>query len=151
MADAVDVLGVAGYPEAPARYHAGDVFVSPTYAEGFSNTILEAMASGLPIVSCDVVGVVDCLRDGHNALLVPPREPEQLADAVERLLADGALRERLAATALDQARTLYSWRARAEQIAGVYRSLQGTAPDDAWTYDAADPDDCVYRATPQLL
>ena len=44
----------------------------PTYAEGFSNTILEAMASGLPCVSCRAVGVVDCLRDGENGLLVEP-------------------------------------------------------------------------------
>ena len=151
LADRVDVLGLAGYADAPARYHRGDVFVSPTYAEGFSNTILEAMASGLPIVSCEVVGVVDCLGDGRDALLVPPQAPGPLADAVDRLLADGALRQRLAETALDEARTLYSWRARARQIAGVYASLRGTAPDDAWTYDAADPDDCVYRATPHLL
>ena len=151
LAETVDVLGVAGYADAPARYHGGDVFVSPTYMEGFSNTILEAMASGLPIVSCEVVGVVDCLADGRDALLVEPEAPGQLADAVERLLADDALRHRLAATALDEARTLYSWRARGEQIAGVYASLQGTRPDDRWTYDAADPDPCVYRVTPQLL
>ncbi len=151
LADRVDVLGIAGYPDAPARYHRGDVFVSPTYAEGFSNTILEAMASGLPVVSCEVVGVVDCLADGRDALLVPPRAPGRLADAVEALLTDGALRQRLAQTALDEARTRYSWTARARQIAGVYASLRGTAPDDSWTYDAADPDDCVYRATPQLL
>ena len=151
LADAVDVLGVAGYADAPARYHLGDVFVSPTYKEGFSNTILEAMASGLPIVSCEVVGVVDCLADGRDALLVEPESPEQLADAIERMLTDGPLREWLARTALDEARTLYSWRARGEQIAGVYRSLQGTAPDDAWSYDASAPDPCVYRETPQLL
>ena len=130
---------------------AGDVFVSPTYQEGFSNTILEAMASGLPIVSCEVVGVVDCLADGRDALLVEAGAPAQLADAVERLLTDDALRQRLAQTALDEARDLYSWRARGEQIAGVYESLRGTAPDDAWTTDATDPDPCVYRVSPQLL
>ncbi|MDT0631502.1 glycosyltransferase family 4 protein [Rubrivirga litoralis] len=151
LGGAVDVLGIASYEEAPARYHLGDVFVSPTYMEGFSNTILEAMASGLPIVSCEVVGVVDCLQDDRDALLVAPEAPEQLAAAVERLLDDAPLRERLAQTALDEARTLYSWRARGEQIAGVYRSLQGTAPDNGWTYDGSDPDPCVYRETPQLL
>ena len=147
----VDVRGIASYEEAPGRYHAGDVFVSPTYAEGFSNTILEAMASGLPIVSCEVVGVVDCLEDGRDALLVEPEAPDQLAAAVERLLEDGALRRRLAETALEEARTLYSWRARGRQIAGIYRDLAGTAPDDGWTYDGSDPDPCVYRETPQLL
>ena len=151
LAGAVDILGIAGYADAPARYHAGDVFVSPTYKEGFSNTILEAMASGLPIVSCEVVGVVDCLADGRDALLVEPESPGQLADAVDRVLTDDALRHRLAATALDEARTLYSWRARGEQIAGVYQSLRGTAPDDGWSYGASAPDPCVYRQTPQLL
>ena len=151
LGGAVDVLGIASYEDAPARYHLGDVFVSPTYMEGFSNTILEAMASGLPIVSCEVVGVVDCLQDDRDALLVAPEAPDQLAGAIERLLDHPALRERLAATALDEARTLYSWRARAEQIAGVYRSLLGTSPDDDWTYDGSDPDPCVYRVTPQLL
>ena len=147
----VDVLGIASYEAAPARYHRGDMFVSPTYMEGFSNTILEAMASGLPIVSCDVVGVVDCLEDDRDALLVPPEAPAALADAVDQLLGDRALRRRLAATALDEARTLYSWEARGEQIAGIYRDLAGTAPDDGWTYDGSDPDPCVYRETPQLL
>lgn len=147
----VDVHGVATYDEAPARYALGDVFVSPTYAEGFSNTILEAMAGGLPVVSCAVVGVVDCLEDGRNALLVPPADPAALATAIERVLDDGPLRERLARTALDEARTLYAWRARAEQIAGVYASLVGTAPDDGWALPSGPPDPCVYRATPQLL
>ena len=147
----VDVLGIASYHDAPTRYHRGDVFVSPTYAEGFSNTILEAMASGLPVVSCEVVGVVDCLEDGRDALLVEPRAPAQLADAVERLLDDRALRRRLAATALDEARTLYSWEARGRQIAEIYAALRGTTPDDGWTYDASTPDPCRFRKTPQLL
>ncbi|MEM0962186.1 MAG: glycosyltransferase family 4 protein [Bacteroidota bacterium] len=151
LQERVDVLGIASYEAAPTRYHQGDVFVSPTYMEGFSNTILEAMASGLPILSCEVVGVVDCLKDDRDALLVEPEAPDQLADAVERLLDDRALRRRLAATALDEAHTLYSWEARGRQIAGIYRQLAGTTPDDGWTYDASDPDDCIYRVTPQLL
>ena len=156
LEDAVDVLGIASYEAAPARYHLGDLFVSPTYKEGFSNTILEAMASGLPIVSCEVVGVVDCLKDGRDALLVPPENPEALAGAIGRLLDDHTLRRRLAQAGLDEARTLYSWRARAEQIAGIYRDLQGTEPDTDWTYsgwrhDGSAPEPCVYRETPQLL
>ena len=151
LGDAVETPGVATYDEAPARYARGDVFVSPTYAEGFSNTILEAMASGLPVVSCAVVGVVDCLEDARDALLVPPADPPALAEAIGRMLGDGDLRARLARTALAEAQTLYAWDARARQIAGVYASLLGTAPSTAWTYetDAAEP--CVYRETPHLL
>ena len=151
LGDRVETLGQAGYDEAPGRYARGDVFVSPTYAEGFSNTILEAMASGLPVVSCTVVGVVDCLADERDALLVPPADPGALAAAIERMLADAGLRERLATTALAEARTLYDWQGRAEQIAGVYERLRGTAPDAAFAPDTRPPDPCVYRATPQLL
>ncbi|MEM1042858.1 MAG: glycosyltransferase family 4 protein [Bacteroidota bacterium] len=147
----VEIAGLAPYEDVPARYHEGDVFVSPTWMEGFSNTILEAMASGLPIVSCEVVGVVDCLADGRDALLTPPKQPGDLAAAIERILDDHALRHRLAETALDEARTLYSWQARAEQIAGVYRSLLGTVPSDDWHYDGSDPDPCRFREVPQLL
>ncbi|MDQ1633733.1 MAG: glycogen synthase, partial [Frankiaceae bacterium] len=66
----VELTGYAAYDDAPAVYQRGTIFVSPTYSEGFSNTVLEAMACGLPVVSTAVVGVVDCLRDGENGLLV---------------------------------------------------------------------------------
>ncbi|MGB3542982.1 glycosyltransferase, partial [Rubrivirga sp.] len=77
--------------------------------------------------------------------------PDALAGAIARMLDDDALRRRLAETALDEARTLYSWEARGRQIAGIYRDLEGSVPNDAWTYDGSDPDPCVYRVTPQLL
>jgi glycogen synthase len=58
--------------EASAQlYRRGDVFVSPSCAEGFPITILEAMATGLPVVSTDVVGVRDCVRPEDNGVLVP--------------------------------------------------------------------------------
>ena len=151
LSSAVTALPAASYADAPTRYRTGDVFVSPTYMEGFSNTILEAMASGLPVVSCDVVGVVDCLTHEQNALLVPAADPPALAAAIARMLDDGPLRTRLAATALDEARTRYAWSARARQIVGVYESLQGTRPATGWTYDGSDPDPCLYRRQPHLL
>src|SRR3954454_25235912 len=70
--DRVRFSGYVDYEAVPALYRAADVFVSPTHAEGFSNTILEAMASGLPVVSCRSVGVVDCLHNVENGLLTEP-------------------------------------------------------------------------------
>ncbi len=118
LSGAVTLAGYAGYDEAPDRLRAGDLFVSPTYSEGFSNTILEAMASGLPVVSTRAVGVVDCLTDGQNGLLVPVGSVDELAGAIVRLLRDAALRRRLAANALDDVRRLYSWEAVGSQIEG---------------------------------
>ncbi len=86
--DAVRFTGAADYETAPSVYRQQDLFVSPTYAEGFSNTVLEAMASGLAIVSCAVVGIRDCLRDGENALLVEPADIAAQAAALQRLIED---------------------------------------------------------------
>ena len=142
--------GYADYDAAPALYREADVFVSPTYAEGFSNTILEAMASGLPAVSCRAVGVMDCLRHDDNGLLSEPGDIPVLTDNLRRIVTDAALRRRLATAALEECRRTYSWEAVGRQIVGVYESLRGTAPDTA--FDEALPrDDCRFRAQPHLL
>lgn len=157
--DAVEITGYADYERAPEVYRRGDVFVTPTYSEGFSNTILEAMATGLPIVSCETVGVVDCLEHGRDALLVPVGNDWALAAAIGRLLDDPGLRRRLAETALDEVRRLYSWAAVGRLIRGVYADVAGETPDDGWTRhydparhraDRADPT-CRFRREPHLL
>ncbi len=126
------------------------MFVSPTYAEGFSNTILEAMATGLPIVSTTSVGVVDCLRDEENALLVAPGDVDGLRAAMARLRDDERLRERLAGAALREVRERYAWSTVAAQIAAVYDRLAGTTPDDGWTMPER-VEGCRFRAAPHLL
>ncbi|MGH8910463.1 MAG: glycosyltransferase family 4 protein [Egibacteraceae bacterium] len=149
----VELAGYVAYDDAPAVYRRGDVFVSPTYAEGFSNTILEAMASGLPVVSTRAVGVVDCLRDGHNGLLVDPGDVPALTGALRRLLDDPALGARLADTALREVRACYSWHAVAAQIVGVYERV--VARPSAWAdgsaIDTPVDEGCRFRAAPHLL
>ncbi len=143
--------GYASYDDAPAVYAMGDVFVSPTHAEGFSNTILEAMASGLPCVSCRAVGVMDCLRDGENGLLVEPGDVPALAAALRRIIEDGALRTRLAEAALAECRATYSWSAVGRQIMDSYARVVA-APRRA-PVDPALPHDpsCRFIAAPHLL
>ena len=151
LSDAFTSLGYVNYDDVPAVYRRADLFASPTYSEGFSNTILEAMSAGLPIVSCHAVGVVDCLRDGENGLLVQPGDIHSLADALGRLLDDSVLRRRLAAAAYEEVHRLYSWPVVARQIAGVYEHLRNTAPDDAWTLRVPPAPACRYRSAPHLL
>lgn len=68
-----------------------DIFVMPSHEEGFSNALLEAMASGLPIVATDVGGNAEALEFGEAGLLVPPHSPVRLAEAINRLLVDRKL------------------------------------------------------------
>jgi len=68
----------------------------PSYREGLPKALLEAAASGRAIVTCDVPGCREVVRDGDNGLLVPPRDSASLAIALKRLLADRELRRRLA-------------------------------------------------------
>ncbi len=98
--EAVRFTGYADYEAAPQLYAGADIFASPTYAEGFSNTILEAMAAGLPVASCDVVGVADCLRDGDNGLLTAAGDVPAHAAALRRLIEDEPLRRGVAERAL---------------------------------------------------
>jgi len=148
--DQVRFSGYVDYEDVPALYRTADVFVSPTHAEGFSNTILEATATGLPVVSCRSVGVVDCLRDGENGLLTEPGDVAGLTDALERIIMDDALRQRIAATALDECRRVYSWKAVGRQIMAIYAYVAGTKPDTTFSPDLPLTD-CRFRAEPHLL
>ncbi|HEU0103772.1 MAG TPA: glycosyltransferase family 4 protein [Mycobacteriales bacterium] len=142
-------LGYVPPDEAPEVYRGADIFVSPTYSEGFSNTILEAMASGLPVVSTDSVGVVDCLRDGENGLLHTPGDVPGLRACLDRLLTDAPLRARLSATALEEVRRRYSWPVLARSVSAVYDALP--APDLRWSLPEGVDPSCRFRSAPHLL
>ena len=72
-----------------------DVYVLPSYREGTPRTVLEAMATGRPIITTDAPGCRETTVDGDNGFLVPIRDPEALADAMLKLASDRALRERM--------------------------------------------------------
>ena len=150
LQDCVEMTGYVEYDDVPAVYRRASIFVSPTYAEGFSNTILEAMASRLAVVSCRSVGVVDCIRDGENGLLTEPGDRPALADALRRVLRDAALRGRLADAALAECREVYSWRKVGGQIMDAYAAVAGHPPDLGWSPDLPITP-CRFRAEPHLL
>jgi glycosyltransferase involved in cell wall biosynthesis len=71
------------------------IFVLPSYREGTPRSVLEAMAMGRPIITCDAPGCRETVEDGVNGLLVPVRDPQALATAIERLLQSPAEVERM--------------------------------------------------------
>ena len=84
------MTGYVEYADVPAVYRRAGIFVSPTYAEGFSNTILEAMASGLPVVATNVGGNAELVSHGLTGELVPAANSEALAQSLLRLVGDPA-------------------------------------------------------------
>jgi phosphatidylinositol alpha-mannosyltransferase len=88
----VEFLGRVSDDEKLQLFRTCDVYCSPaTGRESFGIVLLEAMAAGAPIVASDIHGYKGVVRRGREALLVPPREPKDLAAAIERLLSDRAL------------------------------------------------------------
>jgi glycosyltransferase involved in cell wall biosynthesis len=74
---------------------AADIYVQPSHYEAFSNAVIEAMATGLPVVASRVGGMLDCLVDDENGLLSTPADPMDIAAKLQRVIDDAALRARL--------------------------------------------------------
>jgi glycosyltransferase involved in cell wall biosynthesis len=108
LTDSVELAGERR--DVPALLATGDVFVLSSRSEGAPISILEAMAAGLPVVASDVGGVGELVLDGETGLLVPPGDPARLAEALQRLLRDPALRRRLGAAGHARARERFDLR-----------------------------------------
>lgn len=93
----------------------------PSYREGMPKFLLEASAAGLPLVAADVPGCRDIVQSGRNGLLVPPRDAGALADSLQRLIEDPALRTRLGRNA----RKIAEERFGSDRVANAVKALYG--------------------------
>lgn len=123
LGDALRVLPSQPKPEIRRLYEEADVFVLPTWREGFPNVVLEAMAAGLPIVATPVGAIPDAVRDGREGLLVPPREPAALGTALRRLVEDRELRLALGRHARERVEECFSMPAVVGALVNIYREL----------------------------
>lgn len=101
-----------------------DVFAFPTLAEGFALAHLEAMACGVPVVTTPNCG--PAVRDGRDGFIVPPRDAVALADRVQMIIADRALRTRLGASAQTRAAE-YSWMNYRSRLLGALGNIPGSS------------------------
>ena len=107
----------------PAYYRSADIFCAPaTGGESFGIVLLEAMASGKPVVASDIDGYSGLLAHGEDGLLVPPRDEDALAVALLTLLNDESLRYRMGTKGRAKAEE-YSWVHVAQQVMDYYTSL----------------------------
>ena len=102
-----------------------DVFVLPSFAEGTSKSVIEAMAHGLPIIATNVGGLPDLLTPDVG-ILIPPGDSAALADAMQRLASDPALRKRMGQAARDRYLKLFAPDAVLSMLVGTYTRLAGS-------------------------
>lgn len=121
LTDHVRFLGYV--PDAREFYCLLDVFVLPSYWEAFGLVATEAMAVGKPVVATRVGGLPEVVSDGETGLIVPMRDPNALANAIERLLGDKHLREQMGAAGRNRVKTVFSVTKMADQTIALYRSL----------------------------
>jgi glycosyltransferase involved in cell wall biosynthesis len=112
-------------PDALHFVASADVFVNPSSVEGLPVAILEAMALGRPVVATAAGGVPGIVKDGETGVLVDPEDPEALAEAITRLLADPVLADRLAGAARDMVAKEYGLEPMVRATEDVYRQVLG--------------------------
>jgi glycosyltransferase involved in cell wall biosynthesis/phosphoheptose isomerase len=123
VADRVDLRGRIARDEVAPLLRSADAAVCVPWYEPFGIVPLEAMACGVPVVAAAVGGMIDTVVDGVTGVHVPPRDPERLAVALERLLADHDRRIELGRAGVERARRLFDWNRIAAATLDVYARL----------------------------
>ena len=116
-----NALGAVPHAEVERLLERASVVVAPCEREGFGLAAAEAMAFGRPVVAAAGGALLELVADGETGLLVPPRDAAALREAVERLLGDRELRERLGRAARERARERFGWDGVIERTLEVYR------------------------------
>jgi glycosyltransferase involved in cell wall biosynthesis len=114
-------LGFVPHDELEGLYARAALVACPSRREGFGVACLEAMAHGRPVVATDVGGLRDLVVDGETGLVVPPRDPDALRGALERLLGDPELRRKLGTAGRERAGSQFSWNAVTDATLAAYR------------------------------
>lgn len=108
------------------KYHrACDVFVLPSLNEGMSNNMLEAMASGIPIIMTPTGGAQELIKDGVNGYIVKFKDSGDIAEKLEKLINNPELKKQMGIESRKLAETM-SWHKVAGQYAEIYRSIRGS-------------------------
>jgi len=116
-------------PDVPALLRALEVLAMPSVMEGLNTTLLDAQCVALPVVASRVGGIPEAVKDGEGGVLVPPRDPEALADALADLLLDADRRRELGRRGRERVLETFSVDRMVEGNLSVYREL--LVEDDA--------------------
>ena len=123
--DRIEFGGFVPRETLPALYAAADVMVCPSLAEGHALAPMECLACGTPVVASDISGLNDTVKHEVNGLLVPPRDPAALAEAICRVLEDEALLDRLSRAARPSVGR-FAWEERVHELEAFCERRAGT-------------------------
>jgi glycosyltransferase involved in cell wall biosynthesis len=115
--DRVFFLGWQSREQILESYRQANLFLFPSRHEGMPNAILEAMASGLPVIATCIAGNEELVVEGETGFLVPPEDVEALQDALKKILSDPALRQQMGGASRRRVEANYSWESTAQQYA----------------------------------
>jgi glycosyltransferase involved in cell wall biosynthesis len=124
-------LGTQPHHEVLKHYRNTDLFVlgcevaSNGDRDGIPNVLLESMAMGVPVVATDISAIPELVENGGSGLLVPPRQPERLAEAMQRMLTDQELRNRIIPVARQTVAEGFDNRRLIQDLAEIYRQGMG--------------------------
>jgi glycosyltransferase involved in cell wall biosynthesis len=121
IADQIRVVPNVPADEMPRLYADHDVLVFPSLMEGLPSVLMEAMASGMPVITAETCGMVDVVENDYNGLLVQPADENALHSALVRICRSANLRETLGLAARDTMRR-YSWSRAAAKLELVFES-----------------------------
>lgn len=153
LRDHVELLGLVSEPDKARTYASGDVFCAPnTHGESFGIVLLEAMASGTPVVASDLEAFRRVLEDGRYGVLFPVRDAAALAGALADLLGDPGRRaafSRAGRSAVSQ----YDWSEVTRQVVAVYETVVAASPVvvEADADDEEPDDEDIDDADPSAL
>lgn len=112
--------GAVGQDDIHAMYANATIFCLPSFAEGIPGVLMEAMAMRLPVVTTRITGIAELVDDGYSGLLVSPGRADELADALERLLADPQLRQEMGLHAREKVLREFNTEISAERLYGLF-------------------------------
>jgi glycosyltransferase involved in cell wall biosynthesis len=139
LAKQTHFAGQVGHDLLPLYYTAADVCVVPSHYEPFGLVAIEAMACGTPVIASDVGGLKFTVVPEETGLLVPPRDVDAFAHAIDRILGDELWAQKLRRQAPVRVQQNFSWSSVAAQLSHLYRRLlaQSISHDGLWNPQAA--------------
>lgn len=115
--------GKVPYGDVPKYHNMLSVFVSVSDSESFGVAIIEASACEKPVVVSDVGGLPEVVEDGITGFVVPPKDPVKTAEAIEKLILNKDLREKVGKNGRERVKKLYNWDDNVKQMIRIYKEL----------------------------